>query len=86
MKLARFLAVFCLLTLSFADNAWSATVTQMAAGGYHTVVVMSDGTLRGWGANDQGQLGDGTTIGPVTSPQQIGSDTDWQSPRFDPKV
>lgn len=33
------------------------------AGGYkHTAVVTSDGTVWTWGANDYGQLGDGTNV------------------------
>lgn len=33
----------------------------MAGGFYHTVVLLEDGTLRAWGNNRYGQLGDGTT-------------------------
>jgi alpha-tubulin suppressor-like RCC1 family protein len=33
---------------------------SIAAGGSHTIVLGSDGTLWGWGANGEGQLGDGT--------------------------
>ena len=35
--------------------------TGVAAGYVHTCAVVSDGTARCWGANDKGQLGDGTT-------------------------
>lgn len=40
-------------------------VRQIAAGNFHTCVIMVDGTVRCWGLNDQGQLGVGAiaTIG-----------------------
>ncbi len=50
---------------------------QLAAGYYYTMGIKNDGTLWGWGANNYGQLGDGTTVD-RTAPVQIGSDTHWQ--------
>jgi alpha-tubulin suppressor-like RCC1 family protein len=35
--------------------------TALAAGGAHTCAIINDGTVRCWGANYRGQLGDGTT-------------------------
>lgn len=35
-------------------------ITQLAAGFRHTCALLSDGTVRCWGNNDDGQLGDGT--------------------------
>lgn len=35
-------------------------VAALAAGGGHSVAVLNDGTMRSWGDNDRGQLGDGT--------------------------
>jgi len=37
-------------------------ITAIAAGGFHSLGLGSDGTLYGWGANSVGQLGHGTTI------------------------
>jgi uncharacterized delta-60 repeat protein len=36
------------------------TVVSIAAGGFHTLALCSDGTVAAWGANDVGQLGDGS--------------------------
>ncbi len=36
-------------------------VAAVTSGRYHNCAVLDDGTVRCWGANDQGQLGDGTT-------------------------
>ena len=48
----------------------------IAAGRYYTMAIKSDGTLWGWGANNFGQIGDGTTVDRPT-PVQVGSDTHW---------
>ncbi len=47
----------------------TATVTDVATGHYHSLARLSDGTVRTWGFNAMGQLGDGTTtkrLRPVT--------------------
>jgi len=41
---------------------------QIWAGGYHSLAAMTDGTVRAWGLNNEGQLGIGTDIGPETCP------------------
>uniref|UniRef100_A0AAU2K358 RCC1-like domain-containing protein n=1 Tax=Streptomyces sp. NBC_00049 TaxID=2903617 RepID=A0AAU2K358_9ACTN len=38
-----------------------ANATGLAAGGVHGLAVLSNGTVKAWGANYSGQLGDGTT-------------------------
>ena len=62
------------------DRVWLDLVRfpgeRLAAGGYHSAYIHNDGTLWAWGANNYGQLGDGTTIDSAI-PVQIGSDDDW---------
>ena len=41
--------------------------------------IKSDGTLWAWGANSNGQLGLGHTNHPVTLPEQVGTDTNWDT-------
>src|SRR5882672_917733 len=36
-------------------------VAALAGGGYHTCAILTDATVRCWGRNDRGQVGDGTT-------------------------
>jgi len=37
-------------------------VIAISAGGQHALALLKDGTVRAWGENDAGQLGDGTTV------------------------
>ncbi len=50
------------------------TVTAVAAGSSHTVALMSDGTVKAWGSNSSGQLGDGTYNNRLTPVTVIGLD------------
>lgn len=47
---------------SFTNNIISGltNVTGISAGSNHSVVLLSDGTIKAWGLNNLGQLGDGT--------------------------
>lgn len=40
--------------------------TTVAAGDSHTLALLADGTVRGWGAGGNGQLGQGKTVGSST--------------------
>ncbi len=37
-------------------------VTAISAGGNHSLALLKDGTVRAWGSNRDGQIGDGTTM------------------------
>jgi alpha-tubulin suppressor-like RCC1 family protein len=53
-------------------------VAFVAGGRDHGLAVLGDGTVRAWGANTYGQLGDGTTTrrtSPVTVPGLSGVET-----------
>lgn len=43
----------------------------ISAGYYHSLAIKTDGVLWAWGGNFDGQLGDGTTGGFITTPKQI---------------
>src|SRR6185503_12507444 len=45
--------------------------SAIATGAYHTCALLANGTLRCWGRNGQGQLGDGTFTGSST-PRSVG--------------
>ena len=46
------------------------SAVSISAGSYHSCAVLDDGSLRCWGSNEFGQLGDGTSI-ERTSPVSV---------------
>lgn len=43
------------------------TVSEISSGSYHSCALMDDGSVRCWGSNEFGQLGDGTTLERLTA-------------------
>lgn len=60
------------LAVRTLSNNW----IQISTGNNHTLALKSDGTIWGWGANNSGQLGNGSTSAKST-PTQIGTASDW---------
>lgn len=56
-------------------NTWN----QVDCGQYHTAAIKTDGTLWTWARNDEGQLGDNTTVGKSTPVQVISGGTNWKT-------
>jgi alpha-tubulin suppressor-like RCC1 family protein len=54
------------------DNDWQFISTSCIAN--HSFGIKTDGSLWGWGLNDSGQLGNGTTVNSAL-PVQTGTDT-----------
>ena len=50
------------------------TVTGMALGRYHSCASLSDGSVRCWGANNSGQLGDGSEVASTIPVPVVGID------------
>ena len=55
------------------DKNWA----FVSAGDLHSLAVKTNGTLWAWGNQANGRLGNGETSGDVTTPTQIGTDTNW---------
>ena len=55
---------------SGSDGPIGSSVTSIAAGYSHALALQSDGTVWAWGADDSGQLGDGTVL-PTSAPVAV---------------
>ena len=72
IKKTLFIILLLYMPFSSIAQCWA----KVAAGGYHTLAIKTDGTLWAWGRNNFGQLGIGNTID-KNVPTQVGNDTDW---------
>jgi len=59
-------------------TAGGTTWKLVAAGGYHTAAIKTDGTLWLWGCNKYGQLGDTTLVHRSSPIQTIAGGTNWK--------
>ena len=60
-----------------ALTGWKEVAMASRAAGFYTGAIGINGTLWAWGRNNQGQLGNGTTVD-YSSPIQVGSLTNWK--------
>jgi len=67
---------FSLPTQIGFDTDWSEIATIDNSN--HALILKTDGSLWGWGWNDNGQIGNGTNVS-TSSPIQIGTDKNWKS-------
>jgi len=56
---------------ALVENDACLTVTRLEAGGLHSCAALSDGSIRCWGSNDYGQLGDPDFHEPFSSQPRI---------------
>ena len=59
-------------------TGWRTSSASVATGGSHTCAIRDDGTLWCWGANADGQLGNGTTT-PSAAPVKVSGSTTWKA-------
>ena len=73
-KMKTFIAFLTLLSSIFLH---SQCIQKIAVGYEHNLVIKTDGTLWGWGNNNEGELGLNTNQPEYFTPQLISSSTNW---------
>ena len=60
-----------LLPSTVNTQSLNGPATAVACGGQHSLALMADGRIKGWGRNSEGQLGDGFTNSPRLFPVSV---------------
>jgi alpha-tubulin suppressor-like RCC1 family protein len=71
------IGIFSLGTLSPAQTGTATNWKSLSAGSFFNLALKEDGTLWGWGNNNDGQIGDGTFVSKAI-PTQAGTSNDWK--------
>lgn len=73
-------AALALATSAFAAETEAPVWKAVSASDNTTYAIKADGTLWGWGSNEQGELGQGSTDAKLSAvPLQMGTDSDWKA-------
>lgn len=72
-------AVVCGLLCFISADAQTKSWKYVTTGDATTYAIKNDGTLWAWGWNESGQMGIGGGDEMISTPTQIGTDTDWKS-------
>jgi len=70
--------LFCISLILCYITATAQCWKTISADYYNTIGIKQDGTLWSWGENLNGVLGNGSSGGINTTPNQVGTDADWQ--------
>jgi predicted flap endonuclease-1-like 5' DNA nuclease/alpha-tubulin suppressor-like RCC1 family protein len=55
------------------------TAVAIASADYHNCVILDNGEMKCWGYNHYGQVGDGSTTNPTTSPALVAGSNSWDT-------
>jgi len=64
------------LPVTVSTQSLDGPAIAVASRGQHSLALMANGRIKGWGDNSEGQLGDGTTNNPRVFPVQVASGAD----------
>ena len=62
-----------------SESTWTDNRFKLAGGYRNANAIKTDGTLWAWGQDGYGQLGRNLGSGNISSPTQVGTDTDWDN-------